>query len=182
MIYPSAGHNLSGPKVDPGAVANGYKEATLTAELRDLVIAALKDTKTPFICDKDSETLSQYISRIKPGQGSVVCDIHFNASESEKATGVEVIVKAGANEIEIELASEICSMITKFTGLVNRGVKDEKQSHRGRLGILHTAAGISVLIEVCFISNKTDMMAYNKNKAEIAKGIASLLIKYDALK
>lgn len=176
MIFISAGHH----NADPGAVSNGVKEADLTKELRDLICKELATAKASFISDKDFETLSQYISRIKPGSGSVVCEVHFNAG-SPNATGVETIVRANAAKESIALAKAINNAVVNASGLYNRGVKDETQSHRGRLAILHTAAGISVLPELCFITNKNDLVLYNKAKKEIAKGIAKALIEADRL-
>jgi len=37
MIFISAGHNPKGIKVDSGAVGNGYTEADLAVEFRNLV-------------------------------------------------------------------------------------------------------------------------------------------------
>lgn len=116
---------------------------------------------------------------IQPGSGSVVCELHFNAGP-EKATGVECLVPAKANAEERALADAICAAVTRLSGIVNRGVKDETQSHRGRLGILHSGAKISVLPELCFITNRLDLQAYRKAKDDIAKDIAILLVRADA--
>src|SRR5690606_5445362 len=176
MIFLSAGHHDK----DPGAIANGVKEADLTVELRDLSFQELIKIGANVTMDKNFETLSQYLARIKPGSGSVVCEIHFNAA-APQATGVETIVKAGASAAEKRLAERINSLVGNATGLVNRGVKDETQSHRGRLAILHTKAGISVLPEICFITNKNDLQLYRKGMRQIAKDLARALKDADDL-
>lgn len=179
MIYLSAGHHNS----DSGAVANGYKESDLTKEVRNLTVKNL-DPKT-IIQDKDSENNSQYQSRIKPGSGSVVFDIHFNSGQSI-ATGVECFVNASdfmdKNSLSFKLASEVCEITTKTLGIKNRGVKVEGASQHSRIGILNLKAGISVLWEVAFISNVSDMAQFNTKKEQLTKEIASLLKKYDAMK
>lgn len=172
MIFLSAGHYAK----DPGAVGNGYKESELCMELRDLIHAELLKSKASVVLDKDTETLAQYTARINPGSGSVVCEIHFNASSNASATGVEVLYpdthktvnKTIANEMSVELA---CIMKIK-----NRGGKAESTSARGRLAILRTGAGISFLPEIAFISNADDMKAYQANKVAIAKCIAKYLL------
>ena len=179
MIFLSAGHNLQGPNPDPGACSGTWVEAELTKELRDLVEEELQVLLASITTDKDSETLAQYIRRIKPGTGSVVCEFHFNCSD-HLATGVEVLVKDAASVIERKLANDICDIV-KATGLLKRGVKTEAQSHRGHLGILHTRAGMSVLLEICFINNPRDMDLYQKNKGILAMQIAAVLYKYDKL-
>lgn len=180
MIYLSAGHNFKALNPDPGAIGNGYKESELTRELRDMVAAELKSRGFPYILDKDSETLGEYISRIKPGSGSVLCEIHFNAAGPD-ATGAEVLVKEGASKHSNELAKEMSAAISDTVGIKNRGAKDESSSHRGRLGILHTLSGIAVLPEICFISNANDVQLYQSKKNQLATSIALLLIKYENL-
>lgn len=177
MIYLSAGHNHKPVKPDPGAVGNGYKESDLTIELRDLIAKEITAKGYPFIIDKDAETLAEYVARIKPGSGSVVCEIHFNAGPVS-ATGVEVLYRATDKDSKA-LADEMAFSLSHIMNMANRGGKDESMSHRGRLAILHTAAGTAVLPEICFISNKTDMEKYQKNKNAIAASIATLLIKYE---
>jgi N-acetylmuramoyl-L-alanine amidase len=178
MIFISAGHHFNPNGADPGACANNVREADLTRELRDLITQELTRIGAKFITDKDHETLSQYMARIKPGAGSVVCEIHFNAG-SEKATGIETLVREGATGTERLCADEINKAGIAACGMYNRGVKSEKDSHRGRLGILHTGAGISVLPEICFITNMDDLIRYRKFKGDLAVRIAALLKKYD---
>lgn len=180
MIFISAGHNPKGPNPDPGACANGVREADLTVELRNAIVAELLKLHASFTVDSDSERLAQYINRVHPGTGSVVCELHFNAG-SEKATGVETLVSTTAKPIEKNLAADINAIVTKHTGIMSRGVKTEADSQHSRLGILHTGAGISVLPEICFITNQNDLRAYRKGMPDIAKDMAALLVKYDAV-
>lgn len=179
MIYVSAGHH----NADPGAVANGFKENELTKDVRSLIVKNL-DAKN-VIQDKDSETNAMYQNRIKPGTGSVVFDIHFNAGPIT-ASGVECFVNtsdfSNKNSLSYRLAEEICLVTSKILGIKNRGVKTENQSQHSRIGILNLKSGISVLWEVAFISSVTDMSQFKSKKNVLSKEIASLLTKYDALK
>lgn len=178
MIFLSAGHH----NADPGAVANGYKEAELAKELRDLIAREIKRIGGSYILDKDSETLAQYIARIKPGPGSVLCELHFNSVDNPKVTGTECLHADSANADSIRLAKEIAETCSKSLGITNRGAKSESQSKRGRLAILRTAAGISVLPEICFISNAEDLRKYQERKTQLAACIAHILVAYDKLK
>lgn len=183
MIYISAGHHLK----DPGAVGNGYQEYKLCIELRDMVIAELQKSHADYIADKDYETLSAYLNRIQPGSGSVLCELHFNSASSE-ATGVEVIYPTRAyghtNHVEAskELAQTLSAEIAEALGIKNRGVKTEADTARKRLAVLQTKAGISILPEICFLSNVVDMERYQRNKDKVAKVIAQYLIYYEKLK
>lgn len=179
MIYLSAGHH----NADPGAVANGYREADLTKDARNII--ALRTNPKNLIMDKDWETNPQYQGRIKPGDGSVLFDIHFNAA-GPTATGTECFVRAvdfaNKNSASYKMAAEICEVTSRILKIPNRGVKPDNQSQHSRIGILHLGAGVSVLWEIAFISNVLNMNSYTANKEELLKNIAEILIKYDALK
>ena len=178
VIFPSAGHHDK----DPGAVYNGIKESDLTKEFRNLISDCLAAKGHKHIMDKDSETNSQYQNRIKPGTGSVLLDIHFNASTNTAATGTEMIVSNNASKESVAMATELAVGTAKILGATNRGVKTEKETARGKIGILNLNAGIAVLAEICFISNASDMAKYNNCKDDLAAFYAETLIKYDNLK
>lgn len=175
MIFLSAGHHLR----DPGAVSKFGVERDLAIELRNLIEATLKTKKAQYILDNDHETLGQYLNRIKPGNGSVVVEIHWNAAMSLLPTGTEVLIADNHNRISKDLATELSAGIAAKIGIKNRGVKTEKDSHRGRLAFVRQA-GANVLIEICFVSNPDDMRKYQSAKCELAEYIANVLIKYDA--
>ena len=176
MIYISAGHHDK----DPGAVANGYKEADLTKELRNMISDVLTLRRYNHIMDKDYETNAQYQSRIKPGNASVLMDLHFNAA-SPSATGVEVFIASNATANSKAMANEVCEALSALMGIKNRGVKSEALSQHKKLGILHRGAGIACLVEVCFITNAKEMESYQCQKKWIAIKLADILIKYEDL-
>ena len=159
-IFVTAGHNRN----DAGAVHNGVKEADLTMELRDLICEG-----TDFFKDQDSWNNARTIGWLQnnKSQRDVNADIHFNAAVNNQATGVEVIVANNASATSRSLAKAICDELSQVLGIRNRGVKTESQSARGRLAIVNVT-GVSVLIEVCFISNPNDLNAYLKNKEAVA--------------
>lgn len=183
MIFLSAGHHLK----DPGAIGvGGVKEADLTMELRNLIMVELSKKGVKAITDDDRETLGQYLSRIKPGTGSVVCEIHFNAGPPT-ATGVEVVIPSRGGDAqerakEAEYGAKIAAAISKHTGLKLRGTKGvitEAQSHRGSLGLMREE-GINLLVEVCFITSQLDLSFYKRFKERIAADVAAILIEADA--
>lgn len=185
MIFLSAGHH----KKDPGAVANGFKEADLTMELRDLIVAELEDRGQKrginFITDKDEETLGQYLSRIKPGTASVVFELHFDAAAAPAATGTTMLIPdrqwTKEHLLEVQFGTEVVSTTSKIIGIKDRGVWPENQSARKRLAIMREP-GINGLLEVCFITNAEDLHKYKQAKKILAFALADILIRYDALK
>jgi N-acetylmuramoyl-L-alanine amidase len=176
MIFASAGHH----NTDPGAIANGYKESYLTQVFRNRIYEEIIIRGGNVILDKDYETLSQYLKRIQPGSGSVVCDLHFNASNDPEATGTEVF--AANNPESIALATELSEAISKVLSIPNRGAKLQHQSNRSSLAILNTKAGISILPEICFMSNINDLTKFFTHQDLLAKIFACTLIYYDNLK
>ena len=175
MIFISAGHNPNGIKTDPGAIGNGKREADLTVEFRDLVIAELIKNNAKHVADSDSERLGQYLERIKTGSGSVVLEFHFDASPNAKATGTTVLIGGDADK---DFAKELAETTAIILGIKNRGVISETESHRGRLGLMRES-GTVALLELCFISNPYDLSAYDNGKIALANAIADILIKYE---
>ena len=176
VVFPIAGHHNN----DPGAMANGYKESDLTKELRNLISDELSKRNHRHIMDDDAETNRQYQNRIKPGSGSVILDIHFDAAQPS-ASGTAAFVANNANINSQKFASELAAVTSKILGIPSRGVRTEGQSQHSKIGILHKGAGIAALIEVCFITNTSDMIKYQANKQNLAKAYAEILIKYDNL-
>lgn len=174
-IYLSAGHHLK----DSGATGiNGRQENRETIKLRDAILNFIKPSYKVFT-DNDNETLAEYLNRIKPGNGSVVLEIHFDAF-NQKASGTTGLYKDGANNLSIQFANELTEKVSTLLNIPDRGGKSESQSNRGKLGLTRKE-GITVLLELCFIDNSVDMQSYDQHFMDLAKLIANLLMKYDDL-
>ena len=172
----SAGHHLK----DSGAVGNEYKENELAIEFRNLVVSACLKRGLKVITDKDTETLGEYLKRIETGSGSVVIEFHFDASTNPSATGSTALVGDDADRLDLSFAKELVNTTSKVLGIKNRGVVSEKESHRGRLGLMREQGTVS-LLELCFISNEEDLKLYQKNKKILAVLIAEIIHKYENL-
>lgn len=180
MVFISAGHNPKGIKVDPGAIGNGYHEANLTVEFRDLVIKQCLKLGLKVIQDKDDERLGDYLKRIKTGNGSVVIEFHFDAAVSSSATGTTALIEEEADRLDKAFAKELVELTSKTLNIKNRGVLTEAQSHRGKLGLMREE-GIICLLELCFISNPTDVRQYKANKEKLAVEMAKIIKRYEDL-
>jgi N-acetylmuramoyl-L-alanine amidase len=169
-----AGHcaDKKSPDYDPGACANGVTEADLAKELRDLTVAHFPKGEVKI--DDDRDSLKVVIQKLKSVDSDIICDIHFNAAAAVSATGVEVITPFRATDKELKLAKEISTKFAKIMAIKNRGVKDETQTARKRLGIMQPK-GINILIEVCFITNPKDLAAYQTNKEALALSLYNSL-------
>lgn len=170
----SAGH---GGK-DPGASGNGFVERDLAIELRNLIIAELKELGINALVDHDRNALRETLSwlRGKFGSKDILLDIHWNAAANPEAKGSEVIVPDTSSFYEKSLAKALLKVLTDL-GFRDRGVKPEALTARKTLAWMRPGAE-NVLLEVCFISNALDMKLYQANKHTIAKRMAAVLHHY----
>lgn len=173
IIYLIAGHNGDGT----GARSTFLDEGIETIVLRNLICLNL--TKYGFLdyeVDNDNDKLNEVISKlhhqVKPDD--IVLDIHFNAAD-QKATGSEVFIPTDYDEVEKELAEKILNEVTTTLGIKSRGVKVEGQSQHRRLGMLHLPCH-TVLLEVCFLTNKADVYSYKEKRELLAERIAKILL------
>jgi len=174
----SAGHNPKGIKADPGAVGNGYTEAALAVEFRNLVVTELIRLKVKVITDNDDERLADYLKRIQTGSGSVVLEFHFDAAATSTATGTTALIGNDADRLDKSFAKELSEATSSILGIKNRGVLSEKDSHRGSLGLMREQ-GIVSLLELCFISNPDDLKKYHTFKQTLAIKIAEIVQRYE---
>lgn len=174
-LFLSAGHS---PK-EPGAWGNGYREELLAIEFRDLLVAELKTLGVTPTIDDNNNALAKTLAYFKnmTASDSIVVDIHWNASSNPDATGTEVLVPSEYTSFEYNLAAMLASEIKNSIGTKLRGtngVKTEADSHHGRLGWMRLN-GENILIEMCFISNPSDMQKYQNNKNKLARNLAVIL-------
>jgi N-acetylmuramoyl-L-alanine amidase len=178
-IFLSAGHGGT----DPGAVANGFIERDLAIELRQLIANELKNTfNVTARMDPNQNRLIQTLNWLKGKflSKDILFDIHWNAGGG---TGIEIIVPDNSSSFERSLSQNIVDRIASITGWKRRGlggVKKESETPRKRLGWMRPNAE-NILIEVCFIDNKTDMAVYQSNKLAIAKAIANSLYNFSKI-
>lgn len=173
-LFISAGHGGS----DPGASFGGYIERDLTIELRQLVVNELQKLGIQAVTDPNTNALAQTLAwlRGKFGSKDILLDIHWNASHNTDARGSEIIVPEKASQFELNLSNALLKVFTDI-GFRNRGVKPESETFRKRLGWMRPNAE-NVLIEVCFLTNNTDMMLYVNSKNIISKRLAFVLREY----
>ena len=176
QIFITAGHRGG----SSGANANGYSEAELAIKLRDALTYQLSQKGIVAINDEDKDTLSDVVAKInKTCTDRDICvDIHFNSFSNPSAQGTEVLIPTSYSNLELELAEDTLNVICKTIGTKNRGVKREGSSQYKRLAMLSGIKCNSILIEICFLSNISDMFKYEKNLEEMIKGLVDLFYKY----
>lgn len=180
----SAGHtNVKGR--DRGAVGNGYIEGELAVEFRGMLVKELEKYGVDVYKDLDNTTLTETIAdfKLKTNSNTIAIDIHWNAA-TPAATGTEVLIPESNSATERSLAKDIADAISRILGIKLRGnykglagVKTEAESHHKKLGFMRLS-GETVLIEMCFISNASDMEKYQKNKKELVIEIGAIICNY----
>lgn len=174
MIYIVAGHTGKGS----GASSSYLDEGIETIVLRNLICLNL--TRLNFLdfeTDDDKDSLQTVLNKLKDKvkKEDIVLDIHFNAAADPKATGSEVFIPTDYSPEEKELAEKLLNEVTTTLGIRSRGVKTEGQSQHNRLGILHLPC-TTLLVEICFLTNKGDVYKYKKNREKLAERIAQVLL------
>lgn len=165
----TAGHS----DADPGAVANGRKEAEIAREMRNMVAAKLRERGCNVITDgKHHENMPLTVAITLAKQASVAVEFHCNAADSSaQANGVETISlpkdKALSKRISKAIADALGAPLRGEAGWI-----DQSKSARGRLGFVN-AGGL--IVELFFISNPAELAAWDAKKWLVASAVADVL-------
>lgn len=163
----SAGHS----DADPGAVANGYTEAGIVLELRDMVSEALAGLGIRHVCDgEDGENLPLSEATAIAAAADIAVEFHLNAA-SPAATGVETLSRPE----QFPLARQLCDAAAEVLGIRNRGAKPEGAGRHHRLAFVSDGGGI--IFELFFLTNPHDLDAYLSSRNALAVEIAQVLAR-----
>lgn len=164
-VFISAGHS----NVDPGAIANGRREADIAVETRNMVSFYLTQMGVPHVLDgKQTENLPLKTAVAIARKNQIAVEFHCNASVNIQATGVEVLCA----DKDKTLAGNIVSAIARTLRLRSRGVKPENSGQHSRLAFVQ-AGGL--IVEMLFITNLNDLKMYDERKWLMAREIAMAL-------
>ena len=170
-----AGHRGAGT----GAKGNGLDEGSETIVLRNLIEDYLLRYNVIPIVDQEKEDLKGVVAQLKKtlSKEDICIDIHFNASSNTSATGVEVLIPNKNTPDEMIFAKKVLSIICDTLNLKSRGVKKEGAGQHSSLAMLSGFDCCNILLEVCFVSNKSDVESYFSNRSALAENIAKLILK-----
>lgn len=168
----TAGHGAG----DPGAVAFNRKESDIAVDVRNMVTLYLERAGHVVHNDgdgKENKSLNEAIKLIKKSKISV--EFHCNAFATPSAGGVEVL----AQSKDKELSKKICSAITKHLRNKVRGTeggwKSEGSGQHSRLGYVQNGG---LIVELFFITNPTELAAWDEKKWLVAREIADVLMTH----
>lgn len=163
-MFISAGHS----EADPGAVAFGRREADIACEFRNIVSFYLQRDKVSHELDGFGTVnmpLREVVKRSRKHKRSI--EIHCNAGPPT-ATGVEILCGPKDNAV----AAQLCASISVNLGIRNRGVKPENAGQHSRLAFVQAGG---MILELFFLSNRQDLLAYDNRKWLAARGVAEIL-------
>lgn len=165
----TAGHS----NTDPGAVNGNVTEASIATDMRNIVAYCLKDLGIEAITDgtgSENETLRSAIKLIP--KGKIAIEFHCNAFKDAKAGGVEAL----AQPKDKVICRNLCAAVSEILGIPTRGndggFKAENSGQHSRLGYVR---GGGIILELFFISNPTELAAYQAKKWALAREIADVI-------
>ncbi|AOV08757.1 N-acetylmuramoyl-L-alanine amidase [Sporosarcina ureilytica] len=173
IIVIDAGHGGS----DPGASGNGIVEKHLTLDVAKRVEAKLNRAGAKVLMTRSGDTfpsLEQRTEFAKTNFAEVFVSIHGNAF-TPSAHGAEVFYDKSTNPNGDEsriLAQYIQNNIVRMTGMYDRGVKDAK------FYVIRYNNVASVLVELGFMTNKSDAEKLKNNPDIFAEAIYQGLVQY----
>jgi N-acetylmuramoyl-L-alanine amidase len=181
-ICVDAGHGMGNRKsgvFDPGATVKQGSETFAEADivlryahtLRKLLEARGATVFMTRTSSADPAPAGARASRAENAKCGLFVSLHLNSSDSSQANGVEVLFRSTAKDKP--LANRLQAALVQATGLKNRGTVQ-----RDNLAVLKFKAGPVVLIELGFISNKSnrDFLLDGTNRDRICAEIAQTLL------
>lgn len=159
-IFLNAGHNLD----DVGAVGHGFNENEMNVKLRDRVFSMIKEGSDEIIQIPDELNLRESIDWVneRAEKEDMAISIHFNSNQSPYIHGTEAYY---SNDREREMAIVFAQEVSRSLGFRNRGARHDSWTWVGSLGWLRKLKCDSVLVEVCYLTNESDMIEYSIEKA-----------------
>ena len=166
----NCGHTVSGTK---GCGAVGYIDESVETRRVGIKLETLlsKAGHKVYDCTDDyapseSANLSKIVAMANKQPLDLFVSIHFNKHKGQ-AHGTEVHTYGGVNHAE---AVSVCNALEKL-GFTNRGIKDGSG-----LSVLRRSEAKAILVEVCFVDNKTDTELYKKIGADaVAQAICKAI-------
>ena len=166
-ILISAGHTLTGKGTGAVGFINESQENRVLAKF---IVEHLKKLG----CETDyhevnsgSDYIEQQAKKANSKNYDLVVQIHFNSSDNATANGTEVIYRSSKGKVYAQRVQN--KLKTEFK---DRKIKHDINDLKRDLGWLRLTKAPAILIETCFVSNKSDTDKYTSNREKIAKLIA----------
>lgn len=164
----SAGHTLN-PNKGCGAVGfiNESQENRVLAKFIVEHLKKLGHEVDYHEVNSGSDYINQQTKKANSKKYDVVVQIHFNCSDNATANGTEVIYRSSKGKVFAQRVQD--KLKAEFK---DRKIKHDINDLKRDLGWLRLTKPPAILIETCFVSNKSDTDKYTSDRKKIAKLIA----------
>lgn len=161
----SAGHS----DTQPGVVANGYREADIVLEFRQLVSAELCELGIKHLLDGEPHENLPLRQAVEIARRCDIAVEFHTDSAAPTASGSWTLSHAPNKPLGAQLAARAADTM----GIQNRGARPENAGQHHRLAFVSDGGGI--IHELFFLTNPNDLAAYKRHKQVLAGEIAAVL-------
>ena len=166
-ILISAGHTLTGKGTGAVGFINESQENRVLAKFITKYLEKLGHEVDYHEVNSGSDYINQQAKKANSKSYDLVVQIHFNCSDNATANGTEVIYRSSKGKVFAQRVQN--KLKTEFK---DRKIKHDINDLKRDLGWLRLTNPPAILIETCFVSNKSDTDKYTSNREKIAKLIA----------
>lgn len=181
QIFISAGHGgFENGVVDPGAVLPNTTEAAEMIQIRDLVVAELRSRQLAVLSVPDdlsaAATLAWINARCRPED--VALEIHAGVFSDPAVRGSAVFYIAKNDTRRTHAEIVLLALLRRIPQVPSRGVKPDTESPTGLLPFCRNLGCPSLLMEVGYLSNPQDLAVIQRQRRDVALGIADGLASW----
>jgi N-acetylmuramoyl-L-alanine amidase len=181
QIFISAGHGGYEDGVrDPGAVLPTTTEAAEMIQVRDLVVAELRSRQLPVLSVPDdlsaAQTLTWINARCRPEDVALEIQAGAFRDPSVRGSTVFYIAKNDVRRTHAELL--LLALGRRVPLLPSRGPKPDTDSPMGMLAFCRNLGCPSLLMEIGYLSNPDDLAIIQRQRRDVALGIADGLASW----
>ena len=166
-ILISAGHTLTGKGTGAVGFINESQENRVLAKFIVEHLKKLGHEVDYHEVNSGSDYINQQAKKANSKNYDLVVQIHFNSSDNATANGTEVIYRSSKGKVFAQKVQD--KLKTEFK---DRKIKHDIKDLKRDLGWLRLTKPPAILIETCFVSNKSDTDKYTSSRKKIAKLIA----------
>jgi len=166
-VFVNSGHDT---EIEPGACYHDLRECDITQSVGRLVTEELvkRGYEVTFVQDN---SLTKIVDMANGVQANLFVSLHCNAVDNESVSGTEVWVH-GKGSNATEAAAKISKDVAEALGIYNRGIKYNVDRPKGNnIYVLSATAMPAMLIEMFFISNKTDIDKFKNSLSGLITAI-----------
>ena len=184
-VYVDQGHN---PRdYNTGAEGNGYFEQDITYEVGRILYRLLlqnpnfeprlsRPTPDTVLGNDNNSSVTERVRQANAWGADIFVSLHTNASVNPSANGAEMLIYSIGSTEAYRLGEDILENLTRTTGIRSRGIVE-----RPGLYVLRRTRMPAVLVEMGFITNRSDAELMANSPELFARGVYLGILEYYGL-